>query len=237
MLIHFLSEAQRTAYGRYTGEPSVEQLARYFHLDAHDRSVFAKRRGDENRLGFAVQLGTVRFLGTFLPPPTEVPGVVVRYVASQLGIGATEPLDRYAQRTQTQHDHSGEIQRRYGYRPANDPAETFGLVRWLFARATLSPERPSVLFDLATARRVERKVLLPGVTVLERLVSSVRSRAAARLWHRLSALPSLRTKRGPRCAARRPGGRPPVEPRSAPALSGNRERASTSPSLGTPRGG
>ena len=191
MPVHFLSEAQRTAYGRYAGEPSVEQLARYFHLDAHDRSVFAKRRGDENRLGFAVQLGTVRFLGTFLPRPAEVPGVVVRYVASQLGIGDTEPLDRYAQRTQTQHDHSGEIQRRYGYRPANDPAETFGLVRWLFARATLSPERLSVLFDLATARLVERKVLLPGVTVLERLVSSVRSRAAARLWHRLSALPSL----------------------------------------------
>ena len=189
MPVEVLSPDQQRRYGRYTADPSPLQLARYFHFDDRDHQLIDRRRTAHTRLGFAVQLGTVRFLGTFLPDPTEVPANVTTYVAHQLGLQETTGLTQYDTRD-THWDHATEIQREYGYRDFHTPRELFPLVRWLYTRAWLSAERPSVLFDLATARLVERKVLLPGVTVLERLVARVRDRAAVRLWHMLARLPN-----------------------------------------------
>ena len=189
MPVEFLSKEKQARYGRYTGEPTPADLARSFYLDDRDRALIAARRGDHHTLGFGVQLCTVRYLGTFLPDPTAVPPSVITHVAAQVGVADTACLLLYGRRATTWREHAGEIQRAYGYRDFHDPTEHFRLVRWLYARAWLSAEAPSLLFDLATARLVERKVLLPGVTVLARLVAGVRGRVAARLWQTLAAAP------------------------------------------------
>jgi hypothetical protein len=189
MPVEFLTEDQQRRYGCYTEEPSPLQLARYFHFDDRDHQLIARHQSDHTRLGFAIQLSTVRFLGTFLPNPTQVPANVVTYVANQLGLDDPTCLEHYHSRD-THWDHTTQIQQAYGYRDFHDPREVFRLLRWLYSRAWLSAERPSVLFDFATARLVESKVLLPGVTTLERLVARVRDRSAARLWHLLAQLPN-----------------------------------------------
>ena len=73
-------------YGQFVGVPSRAQLERFFFFNDADRALIEQRRGDHNRLGFGVQLGTVRFLGVFLSDPLNVPEEVLGYVAGQLEI-------------------------------------------------------------------------------------------------------------------------------------------------------
>ncbi|MGI8593741.1 MAG: DUF4158 domain-containing protein [Solirubrobacteraceae bacterium] len=77
---------------------------RFFCLDDRDLGLVGRRRGDHNRLGFAVQLTTVRFVGTFLADLADVPEKVVEYVAAQLDVAAAS-MAPYTQREKTRLEH------------------------------------------------------------------------------------------------------------------------------------
>jgi Domain of unknown function (DUF4158) len=55
---------------------------------------------------FGVQLGTVRYLGTFLADPVDVPTVVVDYFAEQLGIADASCIKAYGERPKTAYEHA-----------------------------------------------------------------------------------------------------------------------------------
>lgn len=184
---------REAAYGRFVGTPSRAELERFFFLDDADKRLVAKRRGDRNRVGFALQLGTVRFLGLFLADPTDVPTEVVAYVAEQVGVGNASCLDGYTRRRATRFEHTAEIVAEYGYR--DFAAVEKKLVQWLDDLAWTTGDGPTALFVGAVGWLRERLVLLPGLTTLRRLVGRVRDEVMQRLWDLLAALVSSRQAR------------------------------------------
>lgn len=162
-------------------------LGRWCHLSEADLALIIRRRQPGTRLGFAVQLATVRAVGTFLPDPAAVPGPVVASVAGQLDIDDPGLLAGYS-KSPARWQHTGEIRERYGYVDFAAEPENGRLTRMLFRLAWNDDLGPTALFRAAHTRMLADRVLLPGEQVLVRLVGSIRERAAQRLWTRLVQL-------------------------------------------------
>jgi hypothetical protein len=75
---------------------------------------------------------TVRFIGTFLTDPLDVPAEVLDYVAEQLGIADPSCARRYTEREKTRMEHAWEIQREYGLRDFGASGSSARYRRWPF---------------------------------------------------------------------------------------------------------
>lgn len=170
-------------YGRFGGLSRVE-LERFCYLDDEDRRLIAARRRDYNRLGFAVQAVTVRYLGLFLPDPIAVPPELVAYLAEQLDIADPGCLDEYMVRRTTRFEHQAEIVAEYGLVAFADAEPE--LATWVADQAWITGDGPKAIFDGAVAWCRARQVLLPGITTLEKLVAAGREAAEQRLWSQLA---------------------------------------------------
>jgi TnpA family transposase len=194
MPVEFLTDEEAAVFGCYAGPPTRAELDRMFYLDDEDLRLIAKRRGDHMRLGFGLQLTTVRYLGTFLTNPLDVPPLVTEHLAGQLGIADPSCVARYTDRPHTPLEHRDEINASGGLREFAEAEDEF--VRWVHARAWNTSDGPKTIFTDGRRWLRENAVLLPGVTTLVRLVSRVRDEALDELYATLAGLP------GPHLAAR-----------------------------------
>lgn len=187
MPVNFLSEEQKASYGNYHGELTKETLARYFHLDDFDKVNISEKRGEHNRLGYAVLLCTVRYLGRFPDLASIIPDAVIDFLAEQLHVDhGSEQLNIYNSGKQRR-QHIDEIIKIYSYTEFMDARVAFPLTRWLYSLCWTGTSRPSILFDRCTGWLLSHKVLLPGYSLLERYVARLRSRVENRLWQSLAA--------------------------------------------------
>jgi TnpA family transposase len=110
VVVEFLPDRQAAQYAAFNGVPSRAELDRYFFLDDSDLEKMQAKRRSNARIGFAVQLTSVRYLGRFMPVPRQVPAEVAEYLAEQLSIADPSCLKEYGERDGTARTHAGEIQ-------------------------------------------------------------------------------------------------------------------------------
>lgn len=128
MPVEFLSDDQASAYGRFPGAGfSRAELERYFFLDDVDRAWIEPKRREHNKLGFAVQLATVRYAGRFLDDPLDgVPVELVEYLAEQLQIGDPSCVKSYGERDKTRLEHLWEIRQADGWQEFSEVEAELG---------------------------------------------------------------------------------------------------------------
>jgi TnpA family transposase len=145
-------------------------LITYFLLTPADRDQVLLNRTDTQRLGFALLLCGLRYLGFFPEDVRAAPEAVVTYVAQQLAC-SPDSLATYGQRPRTRQEHQQVIIEYLGFRWL-DQSES-ALLDWLSQRA-LENERPSVLLQQASTWLYRHRIIRPGMTTLERIVARAR---------------------------------------------------------------
>ena len=198
---------------RLRGFPEItaEELVRFFTLTAADAKFVDPGRGRsaKDRLGLAVQLCSLPWLGFVPDDVTTAPVVAVERLGRRLGVDPGE-LGSYGQREQTRTDHVGMVARCLGWRPAG-ALEWKELEAFLLARA-MEHDSPGLLFRLACEHLISAQVIRPGpVAVIERVATA---RAAA--CPTRPSPPSVTARSGPgpassagcsRCPGRSPAAR------------------------------
>ncbi len=170
------TERQRAALFDLPADEAA--LFRHYTLSDDDIEHIRVRRRGHNRLGFALQLCAFRYPGRLLLAGEVIPLNVIRFIAAQLGMRA-EDLVGYAVREETRREHLADIRLIYGYRMFSGRCAR-DLKAWLEneAEATRSNEELARRF-VEECRR--RQVILPGISVMERLCGSALVAAERRI--------------------------------------------------------
>ena len=178
-----LTDAERERFLRFPAQIQRADLNTFFTLSASDRKLLPRTATAPNRIGFALQVCALRYLGFCPEDLGTIPAAALQYVAEQVD---AEPggLADYGERRHTRIDHALQAQAHLRLRRPNR-GDLDSLSTWLVARA-LEHDQPVVLVDLACQRLRAQGLVRPAIDTLERLVAAARRRARVET-HRLVA--------------------------------------------------
>jgi len=165
-----LTAEQRQQFTSFPEVVTPQVLTGHFSLSEEDLVFVRKQPGSHNRLGIAIQLGTLRYLGYVLSNIPFVPRRVIDHVAAQLGVDP-DAFARYGERVNTFYEHLERIRTAYGYRDFNWPAPLHIACQLL--PTALHSDEALPLVEQALTHMRRQQIIAPGITTTERLVQRV----------------------------------------------------------------
>lgn len=156
----------------------TEGVLREYSFTAAELELIRLRRGDANRLGFAVQLAYMRYPGVALGAGDPSPSVLAA-VATQLGISEGVWAE-YGRREETRWEHRAELQAALGLRAYTDELHT-DLVTVLVDIA-VETDQPIAVAEEAVRVLRSWSVLLPSASRLDEAVASALTRGNRRVY-------------------------------------------------------
>ena len=148
---------------------TIDELIDHWTLLPVELDVLGTSR-DANRLGLAVMLKAYGLEGRFPYNTSEVPEVVVEYVARQVGVEAAL-FGQYDWRGRSSSSHRTLIREHFGFRVFTE-TDVPALTAWLREHAIPQEERPDALKELALGHLRAQGIEPPSALKLERHVAS-----------------------------------------------------------------
>nr|WP_243176640.1 DUF4158 domain-containing protein [Clostridium gasigenes] len=165
-----MTEDQRLEFTQIPQNISEYEIAKYYTFPSYDIDIINRHRRDYNRLGFAVQLALLSNPVWSLISINNIPESVLNYIAEQIQVSSKE-LQLYAQRENTRLEHLQEIREIYGFKNYTDQHNQ-SLIQTLLPYA-IENDNVINLMKLAINEIKKQKIILPGITTIEEVVSEV----------------------------------------------------------------
>jgi TnpA family transposase len=166
-----------------------DELIRFFTLTPADVAFVdpGRGRGPADRLGLAVQLCALPWLGFVPDDVRSAPRVAVARLAARLSVDP-DALASYGRRKQTRTDHLRLAADYLGWSSAPPGSMRMKeLEEFLQARA-MEHDSPTLLFNLAADYLISARTIRPGVVTLMEMVAAARAAATALTFEKVAAL-------------------------------------------------
>ena len=160
-----------------------DDLIRYYTFDESDLSLIRQRRGDANRLGFAVQLCLLRYPGYGLANDMVATKPVIQWAASQIKTDA-DAWEKYGERDETRREHLQELRSYLNLSPFS--LSDFRFLLHDLINLAMQTDKGLVLAAHALETLRHRQVILPALSVIERACAEAVTHANRRIYRALT---------------------------------------------------